>query len=202
MNRTHQVWMTLPPGEVPGRGERIAQVAAKRGLKPRVAITLRDPDSVIPLNTAPTLAEAYASFDGGAVAENLGWLALIDEPVGGEASAHVCSVTFGERRGLVLRFMDKEFEDLDAELSRGVLELIAALREACGAREVVWARDRDLASIIEILDRDPDELAIDALGGVMAVAAVSEGIFSRMQSRGGEMWAGGLRFAAVPWVDP
>lgn len=197
---THQVWMTLPPGEVPGRGSRLARLAADRGLKPHVAFTLRHEEGMLDiysLETSPTFAEAHASFDGGAGPLNLGWLGLTEE-----ASAQLCSLRIGARRGLLLRFMEKEYEDLDAELSGGVLELIAALREACGAREVVWARDYGLPSIIALLDREAHEILPGQLDNVLAVAEVSEDLFSLMEIYGDETWVGGLRFAAVPWVCP
>lgn len=50
MNMTHQVWMTLPPGEVPGRGERIAAVAADRGLRPHVAFVLGHAEGMLDIH--------------------------------------------------------------------------------------------------------------------------------------------------------
>jgi len=200
MNMTHQVWMTLPPGEVPGRGERIAAVAADRGLRPHVAFVLGHAEGMRDIHVrdgSPTLAEAYASFDGGEGPVNLGWLGLTES-----ASAQVCSLRIGTRRGLLLRFMEKEFEDLEMELRRGVLDLIAALREASDAREVVWARDYGLPSIIDILDRESHEIRPGRLNNVLAVAEVSEDLFSLMEIYGDETWVGGLRFAALSWVMP
>lgn len=203
MNRPHLIWMTLPPGEAPGRGERISEIAAERGLVPDGAFALlhEGGDSFMTRETAPSMAEAYAAFDGRADRGGMGWVARTEDAWFGEASIVFCSVSAGGRRGVVIRFMEKEFRDLEIGMTKGgVLELIAAVREVCGAREVVWTRDHDVTSILEILDCEPYEIPVGCLDDVIAVAEVKEGLFERMEICGNETWAGGLRFAAMAWA--
>ena len=200
MNMTHLIWMTLPPGDVSSRGEHISRVAAKHGLEVESVVALRVDGAgyVEPTQTSATLADALASLDEGVGGGNVGWRASA-----GEASVVIGPVTVGDRRGLVLRFTQKDFYELDGALKGGgLLELIAALHEACGAREVMWARNVSAARIVEILDGDPAALHPSTLDSVAALAEVKEDLFEFMEIFGKETWAGGLRFLAQRWARP
>lgn len=199
MNMTHLIWMTLPPGHVSGRGEHISRVAAKHGLKAESAVALTvDAGDVLPTRTSATLADALASLDEGVGGGDVGWRASA-----GEASVVIGPVTMGDRRGLVLRFNQPDFYELDGALKGGgLLELIAALREPCGAREVMWARDKSLARIVEILDDDPSDIPVGTLDDVVAVAEVNEDLFGLMEVFGDVTWGGNLRFVAQRWARP
>lgn len=194
----HLVWMTLPSGEVPGRGALIHRITSDRGLRAPVPVALKVTErsgDVSPTDTPRTLRDALTSLDE---AGDIGWRASA-----GEASAVVGPVTMGRRRGLVLRFIQRDFHEFDSAVTGGVLGLIAALREACDAREVMWARDFSAASMLEILDSDPAQLPFGALDDVVAVADVHAELFARMlEFEAFETWAGGLRFAAVRWARP
>ena len=198
MNMTHFIWMTLPPGDVSGRGEHISRVAAKHGLEVESVVALTvDTGHVLPTQTSAPLADALASLDEGVGGGNVGWRASA-----GEASVVIGPVTVGDRRGLVLRFTQKDFYELDGAVKGGLLELIAALHEACGAREVMWARNVSAARIVEILDGDPADLHPSTLDSVAALAEVKEDLFEFMEIFGKETWAGGLRFLAQRWARP
>jgi len=198
MNMTHFIWMTLPPGDVSSRGEHISRVAAKHGLEVESVVALTvDTGHVLPTQTSATLADALASLDEGVGGGDVGWRASA-----GEASVVIGPVTVGERRGLVLRFTQKDFYELDGAVKGGLLELIAALHEACGAREVMWARNVSAARIVEILDGDPADLHPSTLDSVAALAEVKEDLFEFMEIFGKETWAGGLRFLAQRWARP
>ena len=199
MNMTHFIWMTLPPGDVSGRGEHISRVAAKHGLEVESVVALTvDTGHVLPTQTSATLADALASLDEGVGGGNVGWRASA-----GEASVVIGPVTVGDRRGLVLRFTQKDFYELDGALKGGgLLELIAGLHETCGAREVMWARNVSAARIVEILDGDPADLHPSTLDSVAALAEVKEDLFESMKIYGDVTWSGNLRFVAQGWARP
>jgi hypothetical protein len=199
MNMTHLIWMTLPPGDVSGRGEHISRVAAKHGLKAESVVALTvDTGHVLPTQTSATLADALASLDEGVGGGNVGWRASA-----GEASVVIGPVTLGERRGLVLRFTQDDFYELaSAVKGGGLLELIAALHDTCEGREVIWARDASAEAMMEILDGDPSDFPVGILDDVAAVAEVNEDLFELMEIFGAETWSGNLRFVAQGWARP
>lgn len=195
----HYAWMTLPSGDRPGRGEVIRRIAIERGLVAVSAVALRVDRAgyVSPSECAATFVDVIASLDQGVGGDDLGWRASA-----GEASVVIGLVTVGGRRGLVLRFMQSDFREFESAVKGGVLELIAALREACAAREVIWAREVSLTTMLELIDVEAREIPVGALEEVVALAEVSDALFEFMEIYGEEMWAGGLRFVAQRWARP
>lgn len=197
---THLVWMTLPAGDAAGRGERVKGAVIKLGLEPHTAVALKDDGGgdVVPSETSATLADAFGSFDKGVGGEDVGWRASA-----GEASVVVGPYTVGERRGLIVRFMQSDFEELDSAIRGGrLLDLIASLRGTCGGKEVIWARDMSPVDLVEILDTDAEDLSPGDLDHVAAVAEVGEGLSGLMEVVGDTAWGGSLRFVARKWAQP
>ncbi|TWU05144.1 hypothetical protein CA54_58320 [Symmachiella macrocystis] len=200
MNMLHLVWMTLPPGDAPGRGDRIRQILHKFGVEAQTAVALVNDgaDGVSPSDTRATLADAVSSLDKADGGEDIGWRAQA-----GEASLVVGPFTVGQRRGVVLRFQQSDFAELDSAVRGGrLLDLIAAVQDKCDAREVIWARDMSIGYLIGMLEADCNEISPGDLDHVAAVAEVGETLTDFMEIVGSPILAGGLSFMARGWAQP
>lgn len=200
MNMLHLVWMTLPPGDAPGRGDRIRQALHKFGVESQTAVALVNDgaDGVSLSDTGVPLVDAVRSLDKRGGGEDIGWRARA-----GEANLAIGPFTFGQRRGLVLRFQQSDFAELDSAVRGGrLLDLIAAIQEICSAREVIWARDMNVGDLIEMLEANGTEIYSGDLEHVAAVAEVGEDLTEFMEIVGSTISVGSLSFVARRWARP
>lgn len=200
MNMLHLVWMTLPPGDAPGRGGRIREALSAFGVQAQTAVALVNDgtDGVLPSETGATLLDADRSLDQGDGVEDIGWRAAA-----GEASLVIGPFTLGQRRGIILRFQQRDFAELDSAVRGGrLLDLIATIHQNCGAQEVIWARDTSAGDLIEMLETDGINLSPTDLDPVAAVACAGENLTELMEIAGSTISAGSLSFTARRWALP